>query len=130
MRHRSMPASWFAMDTVQSLRHKAEAAGNLQSTSQPSVIVQDNEIDIEPAQPDVVYVPVYNPLVIYGPWWVPAYPPWLWYPPAIYGYPVGVAITTGILFGTAGAISHNHWGWTHPDWRGHHVNLNVTNNRF
>ncbi len=118
------------MDTVQSLRQRAEAAGNLQSTSQQSVIVQGDEIDIEPAQPDVVYVPVYNPLVIYGPWWIPAYPPWFWYPPAIYGYPVGVAITTGILFGTAWAISHNHWGWARPDWHGHHVNLNVTDNRF
>ncbi len=118
------------MDTVQSLRQRAEAASNLQSTSQQSVIVQGNEIDIEPAQPDVVYVPVYDPLVIYGAWWVPAYPPWFWYPPPIYGYPVGTAITTGILFGTARAISHNHWGWAHADWHGHHVNINVTNNRF
>ena len=118
------------MDTVQSLRQRASAAGNLQSTPQQSVIDRDDLIYIEPAQPDVVYVPVYDPLLIYGPWWVPAYPPWFWYPPPIWGYPAGVAITTGIVFGTAWAVSHNHWGWAHPDWHGHRVDVNAGNNQF
>lgn len=118
------------MDTVQALRRRAEAAGNLQSNPQQSVITQGDEVIIEPTQPDVVYVPVYNPVVVYGPWWAPAYPPWFWYPPPIYGYPVGIAFTTGIWFGSGWRFTHHHWGWAHPDWRGHHVNVNVSNNRF
>ncbi len=118
------------MDTAQALRRRAEAAGNLRSTPQQSVIDQSDQIVIEPAQPDVVYVPVYDPLIVYGPWWAPAYPPWYWYPPPIYGYPVGVVITSGIFFGSAWRVSHHHWSWAHADWRGHHVNVDVSNNRF
>jgi hypothetical protein len=117
------------MQTVQSLRGRAQAAGNLQSTPQQKVIVQDRAIMIEPAQPQVVYVPVYNPTVIYGPWWVPAYQPWFWYPPPIYGYPpLGPAFGVGFVWGTAWAISSNHWGWANPNWRGGNININVNHN--
>lgn len=116
------------MDTVQSLRQRAQAQGNLQSTPQQSVIYQDNAILIEPAQPDSVYVPVYNPLVIYGPWWAPDYPPWFWYPPAIYGYP-GIYPTI-IVFGRPCRIYFHHWGWAYPDWRQRHIVLNTGDNRF
>ena len=98
------------MDTVQALRRRAQAAGSLQSTPQQSVMSQDSDIIIEPVQPDVVYVPAYDPSFIYGPWWAPAYPPWFWYPPPIYGYPVGIMIAAGIVFGGGYAISHHHWG--------------------
>ena len=119
------------MQTVQSLRARAQAAGNLQNTPQQNVIVQDRMIMIEPAQPQVVYVPVYNPTVIYGPWWAPAYRPWYWYPPPIYGYPpMGPAFAVGFVWGTAWAVSSNHWGWAHPNWRGGNINVNVTNNYF
>src|ERR1022692_1484062 len=118
------------MDAVQALRHKARAAGNLRSTPQQSVIDQDNDLVIEPAQPDVVYVPVYDPSIIYGPWWAPAYPPWFWYPPAVYGYGGSLTIAAGIVFGGGYAISHHHWGWGHPDWHGHHINIDPSNNRF
>jgi hypothetical protein len=115
------------MDTVQSLRGRAEAAGNLQSSAQQSVIDQDNEITIAPVQPDVVYVPIYDPLYVYGPWWAPAYPPWFWYPPPFYGYPVIIA---GIVFGRPCRISHHHWDWGRPDWQHHHIVVNGDNNRF
>jgi len=119
------------METVQSLRARAQAAGNLRSTEQQRVIVQDRAIVIEPVQPQVVYVPVYNPLVIYGPWWAPAYQPWFWYPPAVYGYPpLGPAFGVGIVWGAAWAVSYNHWGWCHPNWHGGSINVNVTNNYF
>src|SRR4029077_21020548 len=72
------------MDTVQMLRSRAQAAGNLQSTPQQTVIDQGGIIDIEPAQPQYVYVPVYDPRVIYGPWSDPFYQPDYWYPPSIY----------------------------------------------
>jgi uncharacterized membrane protein YgcG len=119
------------MQTVQSLRARAQSAGNLQDTPQQKIIVQQKTIIIEPAQPQVVYVPVYNPTVIYGPWWVPAYRPWFWYPPPIYGYPaIGPAFGIGFVWGTAWAVSSNHWGWANPNWRGGSININVNNNYF
>src|SRR6267154_2685368 len=117
------------MQTVQSLRARAQSAGNLQDTPQQKVIVQEKTIIIEPAQPQVVYVPVYNPTVIYGPWWAPAYRPWYWYPPPIYGYPpMGPAFAVGFVWGTAWAVSANHWGWANPNWHGGSINVNVNHN--
>lgn len=118
------------MDTVQSLRARAQAAGNLQSTPQQTVVVRDQAIDIEPAQPQVVYVPVYNPMVIYGPWWVPAYRPWYWVPPRVYGYPTAAVVATGIAFGVGLAIAVDHWGWARPNWRSHNITVNVNNRYF
>jgi hypothetical protein len=118
------------MDTAQSLRARARSAGNLRSTPQQRVIDEDSAIVIEPAQPDYVYVPVYNPLVIYGPWWAPAYRPWYWYPPSIYGYPAIGAIGVGIVWGSAWAISFNHWGWARPAWRSHRINVDFGRNYF
>jgi hypothetical protein len=119
------------MDTVQTLRGRAQAAGNLRNTPQETVANQDGFIDIEPAQPQVVYVPVYDPRVIYGPWLDPVYQPDYWYPPAIYGYPdLSAGIAVGIFFGAAWGISNNHWGWAHPNWRGHGIDINGRNNTF
>jgi hypothetical protein len=119
------------MDTVQSLRSRAQAAGNLHTTPQETVMNQGGFIDIEPAQPEYVYVPVYDPRVIYGPWWDPVYQPDYWYPPSIYGYPdLSAGIAAGIFFGTAWGISYNHWGWAHPNWRGHDIDVDVHNNNF
>jgi hypothetical protein len=100
------------MDTVQKLRKRASEAGNLKSTEQQKVIAEKEIIRIEPANPSVMYVPVYDPLWVYGPWWWPYYPPY-----AIYPYPAGVAIAPGyIWFGTGlfvGAYwgSWGYWGW-------------------
>src|SRR6267154_3429163 len=119
------------MDTVQTLRGMAQAVGNLQNTPQQTVMDQGGYIDIEPAQPEYVYVPVYDPRVIYGPWSDPVYQPDYWYPPPIYGYPdLSAGIAVGIFFGTARRISHNHWGWAHANWRGHDIDVNVRNNNF
>jgi len=118
------------MDTVQSLRQRALDAGNLQSTPQLSVMTEGDDIVIDSAQPDVVYVPVYNPTLIYGPWWAPAYPPWFWCPPPMYGYPFCPVSAVGIVFGAPWAIWYNHWGWAHPHWHGHRIAINGSNNRF
>jgi hypothetical protein len=119
------------MDTVQALRSRAQAAGNLQNTPQQTVTNQEGFIDIEPAQPEYVYVPVYDPRVIYGPWSDPVYQPDYWYPPPIYGYPdLSAGIAVGIFFGRARRISHNHWGWAHANWRGHDIDVDVRNNNF
>jgi hypothetical protein len=107
------------MKTVQSLRAKAVAAGNLKSTQQQVVkteVVQSQTIYIiESAQPTVVYVPTYNPYTIYGTWWYPV-PPYYMYPPA-YVYPPGVAFATGVVVGAA------IWGGT--NWHGNSVTVNV-----
>ena len=95
------------MDTVQSLRTKAQAQGNLKTTSQQKVVVQEKTIVIEPANPTVIYVPSYNPAVVYGAWPYPAYPPYPYYPyggvvaGAALGFAAGVAV---------GAAWNNGWG--------------------
>jgi hypothetical protein len=68
------------MDTVQRLRRRAQASGSLQSNEQYSVEQQGGTIAVYPAQPQVVYVPYYDPYVVYGPWWWPAYRPVFWQP--------------------------------------------------
>ena len=61
--------------TVQELRNKAREQGHLNTTNEQKVIDEEGNIKIEPANPEVVYVPVYDPFYVYGPWWYPAYPP-------------------------------------------------------
>ena len=77
-----------------------------------------------------VYVPYYNPAVVYGAWSYPAYPPY-YFPPAA-GYVAGAAIATGVAFGVGYAVGRwanggNYWGggcnWGHND-----INVNRTNN--
>jgi len=117
------------MDTVQALRVRAEATGTLQDTDQQHVYTSDQAIIIEPAQFDYVYVPVYDPLVVYGPWWVASYQPFFWYPPAYFGYPVhwhGV----GIVWGRPCRVDRNHWGWAHPEWRAGRIDVTIGRNEF
>src|SRR5260370_28197182 len=87
------------METVQNLRQKAYEAGNLRSTEQAYVVQQAGAYAIEPASPEVVYVPYYDPRVAYGSWWWPAYPPVYWAPwPGYYVYPgVAFAWGTGVI---------------------------------
>jgi len=108
------------MDTVQRLRARAQAAGNLMDTEQQRVIVQERVIEIVPVQPEVVYVPVYDPMVIYGPWWYPAFRPFFFPPPP------GVIIVRGFGFWRGVAVGRA-WGhaWGHWDWRHRHVNVNI-----
>jgi hypothetical protein len=125
------------MDSVQRLRAAAEKSGNLKSNEQQKVIVeqapqtQQTVIKIEPANPQVVYVPAYNPTVVYGSWWYPAYPPVYLPPPP--GYVVGTALLSGIAFGIGVGITNSLWGGC--DWgRGdididinRHNNINIGN---
>ena len=114
------------LDTVQSLRKRAQAAGNLKSNEQQKVEVQTQEskqvIVIEPANPQVVYVPSYQPTVVYGAWPYPAYPPY--YPS--YWYPVGAAFVGGFFWGVGIAAGAALWGGC--NWGRGDVNINV--NRY
>jgi hypothetical protein len=115
------------MDAVQRMRAKAKDAGNLKSNEQmkveTKVVESKSVVVIEQASPEVVYVPSYNPVVVYGP---PVYPyPPIAYPPpgyyaagAVIGFGVGIAI---------GAAWGGGWGYG-CGWGGNNVNINVNNN--
>jgi len=110
------------MAAVQRLRARAQAAGNLQSGSQQTVTVSGSPsvIAIAPAQPDTIYVPIYNPTVIYGPWPYPGYVPYYWHPPR---YVVrGPVITFSTAFIVGGVL------WSTYDW--HHRRFNINVNRY
>jgi len=111
------------MDTVQGLRKKAVDAGNLKTTKEQQVIVEKETIIIEPASTQVVYVPTYNPTVVYGAWPYPAYPPAYYYPP---GYVAGTAL---LSFGVGMAVGAAWgYGWGHCDWHGGDVDIDVNRN--
>lgn len=111
------------MNAVQSLRTKAQAEGNLKTTKEQKVIVQQNEILVEPVDPTVLYVPTYNPAVIYGVWPYPAYPPYPY-------YPYGGVLTAGAIGFAAGIAVGAAWnnGWGHWNWGGGTINVNVNRN--
>jgi Protein of unknown function (DUF3300) len=110
------------LDTIQSLRAKAQASGNLQTTKEQTVIVEEKIIKIEPANPQVVYVPTYNPTVVYGAWPYPAYPPYSYYPP-------GYLASSMFAFG-AGVAMGAAWGyaWGNCNWGGGDVDVDVNRN--
>lgn len=96
------------MATVQSLREKAYAAGNLKDQEHITVQRREKEkvIIIEPRQREVVYVPVYDTRVVYGDWWWREYPPIHW-PHPVYGnhasvvyWGTGARVSTSFYFST------------------------------
>jgi hypothetical protein len=110
------------MGTVQKLRNKAQEQGNLKTTEEQVVKVEKEIIIVESASPQVVYVPTYNPVVVYGTWPYPAYPPYYYYPPGYVAAP-GLAFATGVALGAA-------WGhaWGSCNWHGGDVDINVNQN--
>jgi len=109
------------MDAIQILRKKAKDAGNLKTSKEQTVKVEDKNstqaIVIVPAT-QTVYVPVYNPAYVYGVWMYPAYPPYYYYPPHYNPAP-------GFIFGfTFGIIVRNSM-WGGFGWHNHSVNINV-----
>ena len=111
------------MVSVQRLRQKAQESGNLKTTKEQKVIVEEQTkvIIIESASPQVVYVPTYNPVVVYGVWAYPAYPPYPVYP---YGYvaTAGLAFAAGVAVGAAWS-GHGGWGC---GWGNNEVNINAS----
>src|SRR6267378_5685338 len=69
-----------AMTTVQALRQRAQASGYLRSNGEQNVYQQGPAIVVQPAYPQYVYVRYYDPFVVYGTWWWPAYRPVYWRP--------------------------------------------------
>src|ERR1700735_235779 len=102
------------MDAVQVMRQRAQATGNLQSTPQQTVKDQDSTITIQPTDPEVVYVPAYDPWLVYGDPLV-AWPGWYAYPGIWFGGPY---LSFGIGF-DIGFVGGYGWGWGRWgfDWR-------------
>jgi len=114
------------MQAVQRMRAQAQAKGTLRSTPQENVVTQNqggqSAISIEPADPNVWYVPNYNPVYVWGP------PVWGYYPPLFYpGIDVGFGwypgIDIGLYFGGWGGWGWGGWGWG-PNWYGGNIFIN------
>lgn len=105
------------MDTVQRLRQKAQETGNLSSNSQIQVTQSNDSIKLAPANPDVMYVPYYDPSVVYGSWWWPDYPPVYWAPWYGYGWYGGFAWGIGIGIGVD--FFYGSWNWHNHRVYGH-----------
>ena len=130
------------MDSVQFIRAKAKNAGNLASNDHQLVSVEPAPpppqtivvnapppptqiITIVPANPQVVFVPIYSPVWAFGPWWHPAFPPFFFPPPPRWGWGWGwgSSVHVGIWWGGGIRVSNSLWGGV--DWRRRDVNINV-----
>ncbi|HSL71076.1 MAG TPA: DUF3300 domain-containing protein [Longimicrobiales bacterium] len=118
------------MAAVQRLRDKAMKEGNLKSSKEQTVKTEPapagsttpTTIIIESSDPEVVYVPTYNPTVVYGAWPYPAYPPYYYYPP---GYAAGgmfFAFSVGVIVGGGGCC----WGG-YPNWGTGDIDIDIDN---
>jgi uncharacterized membrane protein YgcG len=122
--------------TIQVLRNRAQTSGNLKSSEQLVVNVQQappaqttivqappQVITIESSSPNVIYVPTYNPTVVYGGWPYPAYPPYYYYPPAYYAARPAWAFGAGVAVGAA-------WGyaWGNCNWGRGDIDIDVNRN--
>jgi len=118
------------MDAIQRLRAKAQANNKLPSTKQQTVKVDQVQgrqiIAIQPTDPDTVYVPYYDPAVVYGAWPYPDYPPYYWPPPPYVGYGL---LAGGLAFGAGYALG-NWWSGGYRggniNWSGGGNNINIT----
>ena len=110
------------MAAVQRMRVRAQQTGQLRSTPQQAVTTQyedgQSAVQIQPADPQVIYVPMYQPAAIWGPPVYGAYPS-LWYPPAwggyggYGGYDEGIGFSPGTFLGSlfSGLLNYGPWGW-------------------
>ena len=115
------------METVQALRRRAQAAGSLRSDDRVTVVESGSRLLLQPFDPRVVYVPYYDPLVVYGSWWWPASPPVYWRPwPGYYAQP---AYASGFYWGPPVGVSAGFF-FGDIDWRQRHVRVAHGNNYY
>ena len=110
---------------VQIMRQKARNTGHLNNNEQQKVTTQGNAIIIQPANPDVVYVPAYDPWLVYGDPIV-AYPGWVPVPGIFYGGP-SIYFGGGFGIGFFGGFG---WGWHHWDYDWHHHGAIYNHNTY
>jgi hypothetical protein len=119
------------MDAVQRMRMKAQAAGHLKSTDQmkveTKVVETKTVVVIQQTNPQVIYVPTYSPVVVFGPpMYMYPYPP-IYYPPPSY-YPAGVFFAFGVGVAVG---SYYRGGWGYNCGWGRHTTININvNNRY
>ncbi|GHE84889.1 DUF3300 domain-containing protein [Thalassotalea profundi] len=98
------------LETIQVLRQQAEEAGSLATMDNVQIVKEKTTIIIEPAEPEVIYVPYYDTRVVYGRWGWSHYPPIYWNTPRYYGYNRGPFYwNTGISIGFGFSFSRFHW---------------------
>jgi hypothetical protein len=116
------------LGAIQAFRRKTQAVGNLKSDEKQTVVVEKEVIKIVPADPQVVYVPQYNPssVVVYGGYSSYGYYP-APYPSYYYPYAPGAAFATGLIWGAAIGAA---WGGNHysPNYNNNNININNNNN--
>ncbi len=108
------------MDVVQELRSKAFEQGNLSSNQKEKVIVENQTIIIKPVNPEVIYIPYYNPTYVYGSWWYPDYPPYYWGPANVVGAGIYYWPTPFFGFGI---------GWSYFDWPSRYIVIDTHHRR-
>ena len=105
------------LEAIQAFRRKAQAAGNLKSDDKQVVVVEKEIIKIVPANPEVIYVPQYNPTTVV----VAGGAAWGYYPTPYpvyyYPYPPGAAFATGLIWGAAIGAAWNGGRWN-TNWGG------------
>jgi hypothetical protein len=115
------------MEAIQAFRRRAQSAGNLKSDDKQVVTVEKEIVTIVPSNPEVIYVPQYNPttVVVAG---APAWGYWPTpYPSYYYPYAPGAAFATGLVWGAAigAAWGGARWG---TNWGGNDININRNTN--
>jgi len=116
------------LDAIQAFRRKTQSVGNLKSDAKQTVVVEKEVITIVPANPEVIYVPQYNPTTVvvaggYSGWgyWPSPYP--VYY----YPYPPGAAFATGLIWGAAIGAAWNGGRWN-TNWGGNDITVNRNTN--
>src|SRR5713226_9192914 len=110
------------MARVQALRQLAVKSGRLNKLRHLAVRREGSFIAIAPAEPDRIFVPVYNPVVVYGEWPDREFPPVFLPPPPDF---VAETIEPGIELSTGFAIVGPLWGWSRPDWRANRITIDT-----
>ena len=109
------------MTRVQALRQLAIKSGHIKQLRHLVVREEGPVIVIAPAEPNVVFVPVYNPMIVYGEWRERTFPPVFLPPPPRFAMET---IEPGIQIGVGYGIVAPLWGWSRPDWRSQRIAIN------
>jgi hypothetical protein len=114
-------------NAIQTMRQRAKQAGNLQTTPQENVTTQGQDIVIQPASPDIVYVPQYDPWLVYGDP-LAVFPGWYPYP-GLFWDSRGIGFGLGFGIGFFGGFG---WGWHHwaYDWHNHGGGVRYNHNAY
>lgn len=119
----------YVMDTVQQLRQRARAAGTLVPDERLRVLEDRGRVIIEPVRADTIYVPYYDPRVVYGPWWWPSYQPVHWAPWPGYVVVQRPRAVASFYFGPAIPVSVGFF-FGGVDWHRRHVEVVRVNNYY